>query len=334
MAEPGFQNRTPYRAAPFLLLDERAAHTLTLIVKATFDLGPVGVRRSAEQAPIVTAPVHRGLPGASSLVRDSDLCVGKPGTDVVLVGHAEAERPGATECLVSLAIGPIFKQVRVLGDRVWARAGGRLAPSAPAPFESIPLVWERAFGGPGFEQNPVGVGLASPGQADHLDGAPLPNLEDPRAPITEAGACPPPACFGWVCPGWMPRRARAGTFDAAWERSRFPHLPLDFQRLYHSGAPDDQRAERPLAGGESLEVQGISRGGPIRETLPRVALDGRYRMRGEEPRRLDFTLDTVLIDGDGPRLELTYRASVTMHRRGPDLAWCEVGPGEGGDRGL
>ena len=51
----------------------------------------------------------------------------------------------------------------VLGDRVWeGPLFGRLRLSDPAPFEQMPIVYERAFGGSrgrgAFFPNPIGVG--------------------------------------------------------------------------------------------------------------------------------------------------------------------------------
>src|SRR5262249_61161567 len=116
----------------------------------------------------------------------------KPATDVVLVGHACARRP-TTELLVSLAVGAIRKAVRVMGDRTWSRTLGVKSMSRPTPFERMPLVWERSFGGwdrshadprkHTFEpRNPVGRGFrARHGSLE--DGLLLPNLEDPQHPL-------------------------------------------------------------------------------------------------------------------------------------------------------
>ena len=70
--------------------------------------------------------------------------IGKAGTDVLLIGSAWApdKRP-VTRMQVGMSVGGPQKTILVTGDRVW-RDG---QPSDPQPFESMPLVWERAFGG-------------------------------------------------------------------------------------------------------------------------------------------------------------------------------------------
>src|SRR5437763_15597642 len=100
----------------------------------------------------------------------------------------------------------------------------------------MPLVYERAFGGAdlphkkqsawGFEaRNPVGRGLVSnPGRED-LAEVPLPNVEDPSALITRYQDRPAPAGFGFIAPGWEPRKKYAGTYDDAWLSGRCPLLP-------------------------------------------------------------------------------------------------------------
>ena len=88
------------------------------------------------------------------------------------------------ELEVGFRVGPVQKVLRVIGDR----SGARWAPSSPQPFEKMPLVYERAFGGvdPQVEEperdwdwrNPVGTGFAvSRGNADGLA---LPNIEYPN----------------------------------------------------------------------------------------------------------------------------------------------------------
>src|SRR5262245_35296706 len=112
MAPQGFQNLTPFTGEELFLLDEEGAQVLTLVVKATYAIKDRGLEM-AEQAQIVKAPVYYGEPGASSLKLETEAPYTKVATDVVLLGHAQAERATATELDVLLAVGPIHKQVRV-----------------------------------------------------------------------------------------------------------------------------------------------------------------------------------------------------------------------------
>ena len=48
-----------------------------------------------------------------------------------------------------------------------------------------------------------------------MQGLPVPNLEDPAAPLQQIGQTPAPACFAPIAPSWLPRRSYAGTYDEA-----------------------------------------------------------------------------------------------------------------------
>src|SRR5687767_10040594 len=122
-------------------------------------------------------------PATSSLRAASDFHIGKSGTDVLLVGHARAPAGRLVpRMLVSMSVAERQKTILVTGDRAWR--DGR--PSDPKPFESMPLVWERAFGGLhrrgeqilAEERNPVGCGFAGGRSAGEMQGQPVPNLED------------------------------------------------------------------------------------------------------------------------------------------------------------
>ena len=106
---------------------------------------------------------------------------------MILLGHAHVPSLSSTEVYVRLRAGPLNKTVRVTGDRYWVKAFGMVSTSSPEPFESIPLIYERAFGGwdrshpdpdkHTFEQrNPVGTGFRSK-HGRFEEGIRLPNLE-------------------------------------------------------------------------------------------------------------------------------------------------------------
>jgi hypothetical protein len=348
MGYQGFENRTPFAAEPFLLADEDGARLLTLVVKGTYTL-PLrgGLELAPEQVPVHKVPVHHGEPGISSLRHEHEAAFAKVVADVVLLGHARPERGRATELDVGLRVGPLRKQVRVFGDRFW-RHGLGAGPSmgAPASFESMPLVYERAFGGwdrsapdPAHHacdpRNPVGLGFLvptveeAPASAAGGDDVRLPNLENPAELIRDAQDRPAPTGFGYLSPDWSPRRQLAGTFDEAWRASRFPRLPSDFNRRHLNAAPADQQLSA-LRGGEPCEVVNASHRGPLRFELPRLALEATLRLRGGEPRAEPMPLDTLVIDADAHRVHLVFRKSFGIHRRLYDLEWSRVAVRPGG----
>ncbi len=322
MAIEGFENRTPFAAEALLLLDERGATQLTLVVKATYAMGPAGPRRADEQLPLRLAPTYRGEPGASSLVYDSEVAFAKARADVVLLGHAQPERGRASEVEVSFRVGPIEKSARVFGDRTWKRNLGQPSISAPRPFEKVPLTLERAFGGQDAGgglvdgRNPLGVGfLGAETAKEGYEGLPLPNVEDPRDLLEKPGDRPSPVAFGFV-PPWFPARQRlAGTCDEAWRKERFPLLPLDFDRAHLNAAPANQQAPGLLLrGGERVEIVGASSRGPLRFSLPSLRLSAHARV-AQEDLGAPLRLDTVIVDTDEHRVELVYRAGFPVHRR-------------------
>ena len=144
-----------------------------------------------------------GEPGAGA-TGGVDGGIGLNGRKTAPCGSATtANRP-----TVGMSVGGRQKVILVTGDRVWQRG----QPSNPKPFESMPLVWERAFGGvhrngdkaQAEDRNPVGCGLMGGRSADDMEGMPVPNLEDPAAPLQQVGQTPAPACFAPIAPSWLP----------------------------------------------------------------------------------------------------------------------------------
>lgn len=320
------QNTTPFKANITVIPDRAGIDTLYVVVKATLQIRPK-LSLADEQAPVVLADTYHGDPAASSLKAPSELHIGKPGTDVLLVGSAwaPAGRP-ARQTHVSVAVAERQATLLVSGDRVWR--DGR--PSDPQPFESMPLVWERAFGGShrrgetllSEERNPVGCGFAGePPAADQkdqpppdLEGQPLPNIEHPEAPLQQAGQKSAPVCLAPIAASWLPRRAFAGTYDERWQRSRAPYLPDDFDPRFLQCAPPEFAFDRYLKGGEPVRVSGASPDGPIAFTIPDPRLVVAVTIAGstEEP---PAHLETLWIEPDQNRVCFTWRAAVPCDRR-------------------
>jgi hypothetical protein len=297
--------------------------TIYVVVKATFDIGD-GLRISEIQVPPVAADEYWGDPTDSSLKYCSEVHLEKPATDIALVGQAWApEGKRATQLDVSVTVADRKKTVRVFGDRRWHIGMLTTSVTKPEPFESVPIVYERAYGGRHIEaekqielaeeRNPVGCGFR--GKRNLLDavGQSVPNVEDPDKPITKYGAKAPPAGFGFIAPHWLPRREFAGTYDEQWEKSRAPYLPEDFQSRFFNAAHTDLTGSRHLEGGEPVRVVNASPRGTIQFTLPecRILAEVRVAGRVESPR---MNLETVLIEPDDDRLCLTWRGSVLVDK--------------------
>ncbi len=313
------ENQTPFIPGIAVFPDRNAIDTLYVMVKATINLLPrIGL--AAAQLPVVLADEFYDDPTTSSLRQVSDMHIGKPGTDVLLIGHAwGAQGAPTTETQVTLSVAERRKTVRVVGDRTWRGDG---TPSEPAPFQSMPLVWERAFGGVhktdervfAEERNPIGCGFRGKRAVHELEGHPVPNLEDPSAPLLSLGQTPAPACFAPVSPSWLPRRAYAGTYDAQWQKQRAPYLPDDFDPRFLQCAAPELTFDRYLEGNEPIEVHGASSTGSIGFALPTTRPIVEVSIAGATQEAW-ANLETLLIEPDDNRASLTWRAAVRCDRQ-------------------
>lgn len=311
-------NRTPFKAVISVLPDRAGIDTLYVVIKATVTLRP-RLALAAVQVPPIMADEYYGDPLTTSLRAASEMHIGKAGTDVLLVGSARAPGGRPVPYLdVSVSVAGRQRQIRVFGDRVWR--DGR--PSDPQPFESMPLVWERAFGGSlrlgeqllAEERNPAGRGFAGNRSAGEMEGQPVPNLEDPAAPIERVGETPAPVCFAPVAPAWLPRRQFAGTYDERWQRSRAPFLPDDFDPRFLQCAAPELAFDRYLPAGERVRVSGVTPDGPLEFAIPDARLSVEVTIAGATERP-EARLETLLIEPDENRACFTWRASVPCDRK-------------------
>ena len=317
-------NKTPFKTSLGLFPDEKGIDSVYPVVKGTFRLGE-NLRIADNQAPIVMVDEFHGKPDESSLKYASELTFTKPATDVVLMGHAYAPRGRkTTEVDVGLRVGQHGKVVRVFGNRLWLSGAVGHMMSEPQPFERMPLVYERSFGGSdqvgaderpvGVEANPVGTGYYHSRGKKDIDGMPLPNLEDPLHLISGWTDDPAPAGFGPLCAHWLPRKKYAGTYDEAWQTSRAPYLPLDFDPRFFNSATPDMIFSPHLQGGEDVEIHNADSSGRLAFKIPHVTLDISIRIDGETTHHLP-ALDTVLIEPDENRLCLVWRCKQTCDKK-------------------
>jgi hypothetical protein len=313
------RNRTPFAAGLMPGLDTAGVEHAIVVVKGTFAVRPSEpISVADEQTPIAWADVFHGEPGKSSIRYASDGALHKPGTDVYVVGSAHAPKHGVPFVDVGLRVGSaITKPIRVFGDRRWERRLGSWTATLPAPFDTVPLLWERAFGGAAVPRNPVGTGAAA------VEGMPLPNLEDLRAPIRSPRDQPVPMGLGAVAPHWTSRAQWAGTLDDRWQKERCPLLPLDFDERFVQVAPPDQIVTGYLRGGEPVRLIGCTREGTLDLTVPTRRLRASALVRGVET-TLDAVLDTLLVEPDLQRIMLTWRATVPCGRNFLRVAWVKV----------
>ncbi|WP_437926971.1 DUF2169 domain-containing protein [Sorangium sp. So ce291] len=170
---------------------------VTVVVKATFSLSADGDAALLAAEPIEREDRHHDEDPSRSLRAASDTAPYLPGAGVVLTGQAHAPR-GAPVAALSARLA-LFRDRPLLDKTI--HVFGDVAPGSdtPGPFQTMPLVYERAQGGPSFPWNPVGLSDASDGaRADALrpamySGRTRPNVVNPASPHR-------PAAFGPIAP--------------------------------------------------------------------------------------------------------------------------------------
>ena len=324
MAQPIIENNSGLAFETLYLPDENGQQMLVAIAKATFELRDSSRLVLAEkQIPVNLAGEHWGEPGESSWKYEPEGAFVKNAADVILIGSACAPHAGATQVDVAVRVGRVSKEVRVFGDRLWSKALGVVAMTAPEPFERIPLVYERAFGGREptdddggipklYAANPVGTGFVS--SRNRLeDGMKLPNLEDLRNPIRTCTDRPEPAGFGYVSPDWQPRASLAGTYDEAWFKDRMPLLPLDFDRRFFNSASNGLVCPGFLRGDEPVWIENASPGGVVSFNLPGLTPpECTVETTAGGSAKLSIELDTLIVNTDENLVFLIWRGHTAL----------------------
>jgi hypothetical protein len=191
-----------------------------VVVKGSFDVLATGETRPSALQPEVlmddTETEHGRL--------DAEVVPVKAWCDLAVLGRAHNPAPAspAPRMTVSLRIGAFERRVRVCGDRVWTKALGRLQPSEPARFASLPLSYALAYGGFARDaevdvdvihhDNPAGRGYVL--AKEHVEGTPLPNIEEDDQPIEAWTDHPMPAGLGPLARQTMWRGQRGYELDA------------------------------------------------------------------------------------------------------------------------
>lgn len=306
------KNNTPFAANIATFPNEHGIDSLFVIVKASFIIGEKW-SLADEQALPQKADKYWGEPGLSSIKTISDFHIGKNSTDIIMQGNACAPNHQEVQQLdVHLSVGKVAKTVRVFGDRIWQSG----VPSNPVPFQSMPLVYERAFGGQyqanettilAEERNLVGCGFAGKRSSSEMEGMPLPNIEDPNQLIQNVNDTPAPAGFAPTCSFWSPRTQWAGTYDDAWQETRAPYLPVDFDKRHLNAAHPDLVYPGFLKGGEAISIKGMHPAGDINLQVPYVNMGCTVKLHDKEV-PIKLNIETLTIQPNEQQLSIVWLA--------------------------
>lgn len=319
------ENNTPFAAERGWVRDKNGAEVWLVAVRGTFNIFPDGAMEIAEeQSDVCLVPEYSGKPGQSSLLYESDLIHSKPGTDVILHGHAYVPNGKYSTGLdIGFQVGSMSKSLRVTGDRYWDNGLLGIKMTTPQPFTKMPITYERAFGGwDRKSENPekhaweprnhIGTGFAV--KAKHLVGERVANIECRNNLISSWNQRPPPAGFGPVAGHWQPRLKFAGTYDERWEEERLPLLPEDFDARYYQCAPPDQQVAGYLRGGEWVVLQNFTPQGVLKFQLPTVTLNFETHFARETVSHA-ADLHTVIIEPDHSRLIMVWHTNLQCHAK-------------------
>jgi hypothetical protein len=340
-------------------------HIFGVLIKRTYDIVPGGrCTRAIADKKLVPGDVHYDDPMNSTVRFESDFIPFKLATDVVLNGRAHAPRGQRDSILTaSLTIGRYRKEVLVLGDRV-ARYSGKQDPvfTDPQPFETMDLRYERAYGGVDiysepkmqyvYPRNHLGRGYVVANTKSGVENLPLPNIEDPKDPLTPARLCvgnfmdwerqPMPQGFGWTMKMWRPRSSYGGVMPAdrgleqelrkaystlvppaqrkLYEQTQLP--AMDFR--FFNGASADLILPY-LSGAEQVRLLNLDAQGDTQFQLPgerpRVGLD-----IGQGVQEPEVVLHTMLIRMEDRQVDLIWRGAVPYPGRDwlPEMKKMEV----------
>lgn len=271
---------------------------MTVVVKGSFRLTPGVLTALDDQPPLSGETFEEGdddRAGASAL--PGDFADFKLNAEVLLQGSCyPPKRERVRECPVRLTVGGWSKTLRVVGRRQIGATG----LSEPQPFRKAALGWKNAYGGPGFDRNPVGKGAGS---------KEAPNLELPGKPFLSRGDVIEPASFAPISSTWAERRKKLGTqYGPSWQKTRAPYFSEDFDWSHFSAGAKDQQLPGFLRGDEAVSLLNLHpEHGFLESKLPGLRVrvfakddEGRFR-------EIAMSLDTLFFEPDEDRVSLVWR---------------------------
>jgi hypothetical protein len=350
----------PGAAQHYVVLPGQApdgAPILSVLVKRSYRLVTRAPAQRLDCAqPLVPGDRHFGDPMNSTVAFESDHVPFKPATDVVV--HATAYAPGgspAQEIIASVVVGKRRKDIVVIGDRqAHFRERGDPVFTDPEPFGTMPMRYERAYGGVDvrsdpslafpFARNHLGCGFVVRNVKEAVDGLALPNIEAPDDRLAPERLCcghvmhwerqPQPDGLGWYSKYWQPRAAKAGVMpgDRALEqqlRREYARVVPPAQRADYekTGLPDIDfaffnGASRGLAlpyleRGERLAFRNLHPSGDVVGALPEEGPSVALDIGRGTPQPQRGVPQTVLVRLDALEVDLVWRAAFPY----PGLDW-------------
>jgi hypothetical protein len=290
----------------FIWQPRAGTYAQTVVVKGTFRLQPgESVLAETQEAPT-----------------EVDRSPYKSKADVVLVGHAYA--PGkqpVRSWMTQLVVGEIDKSIEVWCDRVIRWQDGTLLEGPRVT--KVPLVWERAAGGP-ETSNPVGMRFDAP--PDQYGVVPIPNLQPPGIFVSSRADTFVPVCFGPIAPEWPRPSAQLGRLAPGWEGRPFPDR---FDYGYFQSAPLDQQVSA-IRANERIVMENLHpEHARLVTNLPGLQLRAVLDRATGEREEVKLFADTLSIDTDRGTCSVVWRGRVALRHAteaGRIAIWVEGMP--------
>lgn len=335
MAQAKITNHTALMYETLFAADEKLKPIVTPIVKATFNIMEGGKLKFAEeQIPVNLEGEYIDDPESSSYRYEPETAFIKLNTDIVVLGSAMSTAGPVQKMLVEIQVGNFHKRLGIFGPRQWLKQAVGYRMSGIEPFESLPLIYENAFGGWDrrhedesmfiFEaRNTVGKGLYDT-HIETSEALHLPNIENPEQLIQSIKDRPAPAGCGFTLPHWQPRAAFAGTYDDDWLNNAGGMLPKDFNRRFFNAASTGMVSQGYLAGNEPVVITNMTESGRLAFYLPGVKSPycDIQTQNGQE--RLPLNLDTIIINTTTLQLQMLWRNYLPLTRSAHDVDAIDI----------
>lgn len=274
----------------------------TVLVQAAYR---VGERGEMTLCPAEEAVIREEADVAPLGILPSDQVPYRSGVNVFVHGQAYAPRGRPTEAmLVTMHLGSFSHELLVVGDRTWERDG---VASPPKPFTTMPLVYERAYGGlarnrdaeVAFPDNPQGRGYVCDPEA--AQGTALPNIEDPKTRIQSWRDQPTPR-------GWAPLPPQTGLhLRRSVQVLDLKDYTYRFTKHAFSCAHPDLVLDA-LEPGCTGVLSGVTPSGTFRFSVPRLSLKVDVEL-GSKTFALVPRLDTLALFPEDLRVVASFRTS-------------------------
>lgn len=310
-------NLTPFQFAPVpgrLLFPN---HSLTLVIKGSFDLAPDSTAKISEEqlSPTGDEFYQEDEEQVGSVRYESDFAYYKPMSDLLFVGkcHSPNGRP-VWASRVTYSVGERSRSLAVFGDRHWK--GFLKSMSSPEPFTEMEIRYEKSYGGEGYLNNPIGKGYRDPRKKKKRKAWNLPNIEDVDNLIRSPKNQPNPVGFGPLGKMWNERASKMGSYKKNYLKERWPWFPKDQDLRFFNAASSNMQVEGYLKGDESLFFENLH---PLhsqyRSKLPGLrirAFLNTIKSDATEPgecqlQEVPLNLDTAWVDMECEKLVLVWR---------------------------